>query len=104
MALKFVSIGSLKNVHVYEDGTYPSAIETDGVIEAGQLVVGGSNVVVGDQPNIVSLTDSTGGTADNTVQDVGASFNQATLNNNFADLTAKINQILTALDNSGLTL
>jgi hypothetical protein len=43
---------------------------------------------------VAELTDSTGGTADGTVADVGASFNQTTLNNNFADLIAKINSIL----------
>lgn len=46
---------------------------------------------------ITELTDSTTGTADDTVADVGASFNQATLNNNFADLTAKVNSILRML-------
>ena len=40
------------------------------------------------------LTDSTTGTADGTLADVGASFNQATLNNNFADLAAKVNYLL----------
>lgn len=40
------------------------------------------------------LTDSTGGTADDTLADVGASFSQTTLNNNFADLAAKVNYLL----------
>ena len=40
------------------------------------------------------ITDSTGGTADGTLADVGASFNQATLNNNFADLAAKVNYLI----------
>lgn len=51
---------------------------------------------------VVALTDSTTGTANDTVSDVGGAFNQATLNNNFADLAAKINAILTALKNAGL--
>lgn len=55
------------------------------------------------QASIVSLTNSTGGTADNTVVDVGAAFSQATLNNNFSDVTAKINAILVALDGAGIT-
>ena len=42
---------------------------------------------------IGQITDSTSGTADGTLQNVGASFNQTTLNNNFADLAAKINAI-----------
>lgn len=51
---------------------------------------------------LTALTDSTGGTADDTVADVGASFNQATLNNNFADLIAKINALRAAVRNAGL--
>lgn len=50
---------------------------------------------------IVSLTDSTTGTANDTLVDVGAAFNQATLNSNFADLAAKVNAILTALRAAG---
>lgn len=40
------------------------------------------------------LTDSTGGTADATVADVTGSFDQAILNNNFADIIAKVNYLL----------
>jgi hypothetical protein len=49
-----------------------------------------------------ALTDNTTGTADGTVADVGAAFNQGTLNNNFADLIDKINKVRTALRNLGL--
>lgn len=52
---------------------------------------------------IADLTDSTGGSAGATISDVGSSFNQATLNNNFASLTSKINAINTALATIGLT-
>lgn len=41
----------------------------------------------------VALTDSSGGTADNTVQAVSGSRDDATINDNFADLTAKYNAI-----------
>jgi hypothetical protein len=57
---------------------------------------------VAQPTDIVALTDSTTGTADNTVADVGAAFNQATLNNNFADLIAKINGLRTRLRTLGL--
>ena len=40
------------------------------------------------------LTDSTTGTADGTVADVGGAFDQGTLNNNFADIIAKVNYLL----------
>jgi hypothetical protein len=41
----------------------------------------------------VTLTDSTTGTANTTVQDVTNAFNQTILNNNFADLTQAYNQL-----------
>ena len=46
---------------------------------------------------VAPLTDSTTGTADGTLADVGAAFDQATLNNNFADLAAKINALAAQL-------
>lgn len=47
----------------------------------------------------VELTDSTTGTANDALTDVGAAFSQATLNNNFADIAAKINYLLRRLGN-----
>ena len=44
--------------------------------------------------SIARLSDNTGGTASDTISDVGGSFNQSTLNNNFASLAGKINEIL----------
>jgi hypothetical protein len=40
-----------------------------------------------------TLTDSTTGTANTTVQDVTAAFSQTILNNNFADLVAQVNAL-----------
>lgn len=51
--------------------------------------------------SVTALTNSNG-TGDNTIADVGASFTQATLNNNFRDLSDKVNAIITALKNAGL--
>jgi len=45
---------------------------------------------------ITDLTAATG-TAGNTISDVGATFSQTTLNNNFKSLSAKINAIQAAL-------
>ena len=42
------------------------------------------------------------GTSDGTVADVGASFNQATLNNNFRDVADKLNAVLAALRAAGI--
>ncbi len=54
--------------------------------------------------NAKAVTDLTAatGTADNTVADVGAAFNQATLNNNFKDLAAKIGEITAVLRERGI--
>jgi hypothetical protein len=49
-----------------------------------------------------TLTDSTGGTAGDTVGDVGGSFSQATLNNNFATLTERLNDVISALRDAGV--
>lgn len=54
------------------------------------------------QANIAALTEGPG-TADGTIADVGGSFSQATLNNNFKDLSTKVNAILSALDAVGIT-
>ncbi len=51
----------------------------------------------------VALTDSTGGTANNTVVAIAGSGADATINDNFADLTAKYNSIRTILQNIGIT-
>lgn len=50
---------------------------------------------------IPSLTAASG-TADGTVADVGGSFSQTTLNNNFQDLATKVNAILAALRTAGI--
>jgi hypothetical protein len=49
-------------------------------------------------PTGTALTAASG-TADGTVADVGASFNQTTLNNNFKDVATAINAVIVDLDN-----
>jgi len=44
------------------------------------------------------------GTGDNSVVDVGTTFNQTTLNNNFRDLVDKVNAIRTILVNVGIAV
>lgn len=46
---------------------------------------------------LVALTDSSGGTPSNTIVDVPAAYTEATLANQLASLTAKVNQIIAAL-------
>jgi hypothetical protein len=52
--------------------------------------------------SVTALTDSTGGTAGTTLANVGTSFSQATLNNNFASLAATVNALVAALKRHGL--
>ncbi len=52
--------------------------------------------------SVAVLTDSTGGTAGTTLANVGTSFSQATLNNNFASLAATVNALVAALKRHGL--
>lgn len=50
---------------------------------------------------IVALTAATG-TASDTVADVGASFAQATLNNNFKSISDKLNAVIAELQQAGI--
>lgn len=51
---------------------------------------------------VAALVDSSTGVASNTVPDVGAAYNQATLNNIHASLTAKVNALIAAIKRQGL--
>jgi hypothetical protein len=75
-----------------------------------EMAIGPSGVKLGffgatpvvQQSDISALTDSTGGTADNTVAAVSGSGDDATLNNNFADLIDQINKLRDTFRNLGL--
>lgn len=103
---------------VYWNNTTNKVVETaNGNIVLGVVCPGSSAAADGDAIDVIhlqdtagstpaavvaALTDSTGGTANDTLTDVGASFSQSALNNNFADVAGKLNAILTALKNAGL--
>lgn len=57
---------------------------------------------VAQPTDLVALTDSSTGTATNTINDVGAVPTQAAINDNFASVTAKINGLRTRLRDLGL--
>lgn len=59
-------------------------------------------LAAGTSSAVGTLTDSTGGTAGGTISDVGASFSQSTLNDNLASLTARLNDLITALQTAGV--
>lgn len=61
----------------------------------------GANVTVLQESDSGALTDSSGGSADGTVSAVSGTGDDATINDNFAELTAKYNALRTALQNLG---
>ncbi len=63
----------------------------------------GNTVLSEQQANVVSLTDNSGGTADDTVAAVSGSGDDTTINNNFADLAAKVNELNAVLEAHGLS-
>lgn len=60
------------------------------------------NIVLSDPANVPLLTDSSGGTASDTIADVPAAYTEATLANQIASLAAKVNAILTVMHSKNL--
>lgn len=126
---ELVEFGGVAGTRYYAHATTgvisstPSIYPVGETVEADRLVVrvgtaAQATNVVGDQTAVVHLTDSTGGTGNDTVAAIAAPTDAPAtadalrddiaavmvpaLNNNFADLTAKINTILTRLESAGL--
>lgn len=74
----------------------PLEVKTQDNVLAAQV----RNVLAngGTWTDVASLTAASG-TASNTVSDVGATFSQTTLNNNFRSLAAKVNELITLINN-----
>ncbi len=68
---------------------------------AGPLNLGGTKVLGSQGTAIVSLTNANG-TGNDVLQDVTATPTQTTINNNFKDVTDKIEEVLAALRTHGL--
>lgn len=88
-----------KPVYASDDDTFTLTASTNSAIgRVLRWVSTGVGIVEFDVSRggigvLAALTDSTTGTADGTVGDVGGSFSQATLNNNFKELVVKINAL-----------
>ena len=68
MALKFVSIGSAENVHVFDDGITPYAVETDAQMKVGTAPTVNDEVVrLQDIPAIGNLVTSLAVIADHAI-------------------------------------
>ena len=70
--------------------------------QAARDIAAGRSVNPDVRATIAALTDSSGGTADDTVAAVSGSGADAVINDNFADLTAKVNAMLTNLRDRGV--
>lgn len=84
------------------------AVDSAGAREGLRIEASGSAAMIGfygvapiARQAVGSLTVSVG-TSDAVVADVGASFNQTTLNNNFRDVADRINVVIAALENVGI--
>jgi hypothetical protein len=53
-------------------------------------------------PPVAPLVDNSSGTASGTMVDVGTTYSQALIDNNFATLTAKVNALISAMKRHGL--
>lgn len=89
------------NITVTNNTGATLAIGTSLILSFGRTEKSGKYVPVSPQGAPVSLT-MTVGTASDTIADVGAAFNQTTLNNNMRSLGTKINAVLTALAAAGI--
>lgn len=74
-------------------------IAATGVID---VLAGGVMKAAGTQAAAIAALTHAVGTADGTIDDVGGAFNQATLNNNFKELSAKVNAALSAIRGVGI--
>jgi hypothetical protein len=129
LRLAHVVVGSTSILHVVDERIQCSVSGTGlgFVLKAGDTMTGplivaspgtGSPLVVADSvnrliaffgatpasqaPALTSLTSSSSGVASDTLADVGASFSQSVLNNNFASLAAKVDALIAALKRHGL--
>jgi hypothetical protein len=99
-ALAITDVG--KDVYASDDNTFTLTQSTNTRIgHVVAWIATGYGIVEFDVTRgvVTELTDSTTGTANDALTDVGAAFNQATLNNNFADIAAKINYLIRRLGN-----
>lgn len=93
-----------KAVYASDGNTYTLTQSTNTPVGTVHRFVSGGVAIVkfnalrpGLLAGITALTDSSGGTANNTVQAISGSFSQSEIANNFADLAAKVNEIINYL-------
>ncbi|QDP64093.1 MAG: hypothetical protein Unbinned2301contig1004_19 [Prokaryotic dsDNA virus sp.] len=72
--------------------------------DSGETWPAGSSLVVGleQSDTVTALTDSSGGTASDTIAAIGATYAQAEVRNAVASLTAKVNALQRQMDSAGI--
>lgn len=105
LAIASLAITDIGNpVYASDDDTFVLTQSTNSYIgRCIRFVSSGVGIVEFDASKgslgfVTELTDSSGGTANNTVAAVSGSGADATINDNFADVTAKINAILRMIE------
>lgn len=90
----------------YSPKTYHKQGGDEFVIASGgkfTIETGGQMTANGTQASAVALlTDSTGGTANDTLVAISGTYTQSEVRDNFADLAAKVNAIINALKGVGI--
>jgi hypothetical protein len=76
-----------------------ATLDSSGKLTTGQIPTALAGL---SQATAVADLSVSVGTADGTVADVGAAFDQTTLNNNFRDLADKVNDLLAKLRTAGV--
>lgn len=84
---------------VREQGGDTLTVNSGGSID---IRTGGKVLANGAQAATIAALTVTVGTGDDTIADVGGSFSQTTLNNNFRDLADKYNLLLAACKGAGI--
>ena len=94
------------------DSTYADSLEfilndRSDATESGYCYISGANYLIWLQSQLqygtpIPVLTGTSGSAGDAIADVGGSFSQTTLNNNFRALEDKVNAIHAALLNAGL--
>lgn len=89
-------VWSLGTAAVATDNATLTSTEADIIPSVASTLVGGTKTSTGVSAaaGIVTLTDSSGGTASDTIADVPSSYTEATLANQLASLTAKVNALI----------
>lgn len=79
----------------FPNGIRAPLLDSSGAAEAAIASITDSTAGTanGSTVDTTALTDNSGGTADGTLAVVGATYDQATVANNFADCAAKINAL-----------